>query len=652
MKNTSLIIAASLFALASCSPSAKLAKKADKKFKEEAAYNEAAELYKQVLAAKPSNPGSVNAMIAESYRLSNRPALAVPYYKAAIDGGNKTDSIKYNYAYALKAAGQADEAKAAFASYASTGRRQKWIDRAKMEESNFGKVASLPNKTDDYEITNLAIINTTAGEYAPVISPTQDLVFTGSRGSKIFAQTGTPFTDLYKVKMADFAGDSARTGTLPTALDKVNTSESHEASATFSKDGKIMIFARSNDGSRKGPTDVDLYISKLGTDGAYGEPELLSVSNPTAWDACPALSADGKTLYFASNREGGKGGIDIYRSTMDANSRWGKPTNLGESINTAGDEMFPSVGEDSKLYFASDGHPGFGNLDVFVATKDKEKGTTVENLGMPINSKADDFGIVMKNAYEGYFTSNREGGKGDDDIYYYKNVVAEPKFVKFFSKGNITGVASGTNTGALAGAKVKLMDATGAAVAETTTDEQGNFSFPLEENKNYSVLIEKAGFFTKRDNITTNGKRPTNRELKQKETTIDLAYNNSLDKIKLQEAIEIQNIYYDYDKSDIRADAATELDKMATMLKDNPSINIELSSHTDDRGDNKYNQKLSQKRAESAVAYVVSQGIEGKRITAKGYGEEKPIVKGAKTEPEWEQNRRTEFKVTKITKAQ
>jgi outer membrane protein OmpA-like peptidoglycan-associated protein len=440
-------------------------------------------------------------------------------------------------------------------------------------------------------------------------------------------------------------------GITPNPVAKVNTDDRHEASATYSKDGKLMVFARSNDGSRKGPTDVDLYQSKLGPDGNWSDPELLSVSSLTAWDASPALSPDGKTLYFSSNREGGKGGNDLYRSTLDANGRWGKPTNLGETINTAGDEMFPYVTEDGKLYFASDGQAGFGGLDLFVATRNKEEGTKVENLGMPINSKADDFGIVYKNAYEGYLSSNREGGKGDDDIYYFKNLIAEPKIVRYNVKGTISGKNNGADEGALGGAHVKITDAAGQPVADATTDPQGNFNFMAEEDKTFNFMIEHEGYFAKRDNFSTSGKRPPLRELKNKENTVDLTYGNALDKIKLEQTIVIENIYYDYDKSDIRPDAATELDKVVTMLTDNPAISIELSSHTDSRGDDSYNKDLSQARAESAVAYIVSKGVDKNRIYAKGYGETKPIIANASTDDEFQKNRRTEFKVTKIARA-
>lgn len=638
-----LTAAVAIGLLASCGGAKQ---QADKLFKEEAAYNEAAELYKKVLAdgKAGSKAAEINAQIAECYRMSNRPAAAVPYYKAAVDAGNKTDSIKYYYAVSSKDAGDLDAAKALFADYATSGRRQKWVERAKLEEKNIAKMPELKGKGSEYEVSNVDGINTPSAEYGPLlVSNGEEMAFTATRASKIYKQNGLPFSDVYHVKLSDLGSG---TPVNPTAYDKFNTDDRHEASVTFSKDGKMAVFARSNDGSRKGATDIDLYFSKMDKEGNWSSPEMLSISSATAWDACPALSPDGKSLYFASNREGGKGGIDIYRSSLDANGKWGKVTNLGSDINTAGDEMFPYITEDGKLYFSSDGQAGFGGLDLFVATRGQDKTTTVENLGQPMNSKADDFSITFKNNYEGYFTSNRDGGKGDDDIYYFKNTLLEPKIVRLTVAGTLNGSAKGVAEGALAGAKVRLQE-DGKPAGETVTDAEGKFSLPVAEDKNYTILIEKDGYFTKRDAISTSGKVPPRKELK-KENDIAVPYNNTLEKIIRNVAIVVENIYYDYNKSDIRPDAALELDKIVTLLNDNPNITIELSSHTDARGDEKFNQKLSQARAEAAVKYIESKGIADARISAKGYGKSRPIVKNATTEEEHQKNRRTEFKVTKI----
>ena len=213
-----------------------------------------------------------------------------------------------------------------------------------------------------------------------------------------------------------------------------------------------MILARGNNGKRKGGLDVDLYISRLGENNAWSQPLRLPISDSLAWDGSPAFSADGKTLYFASNRAGGAGGIDLYRTSIDASGRFSRPVNMGRDINTPGDEMFPYVGPDAKLYFASDGHPGLGKLDVFVATRSGGV-TRVENMGQPINSPADDFGLIYTEPAKGFMASNRGGGKGDDDIYFFQEgpapdtttIVVQtpppanaPKTVRYFIAGTVS----------------------------------------------------------------------------------------------------------------------------------------------------------------------------------------------------------------------
>jgi hypothetical protein len=195
---------------------------------------------------------------------------------------------------------------------------------------------------------------------------------------------------------------------------------------------------------------------------------------------------------------------------------------------------------------------------------------------------------------------------------------------------------------------IKLLDDKGAVVAETTTDAEGNFTFPMEPSKNYVFYVEKEQYYTKRDPFSTIGKSPAYEDLTAKETNIDLNHKLVLDKIKLQQTFVVENINYDYDKWDIRPDAALELDKIVMFLQDNPTISIELSSHTDSRGDDKYNMNLSQKRAESSKKYMISKSIKPERIASKGYGESKPLIMDAATEEDFQKNRRTEFKVTKV----
>jgi len=612
-------------------------KSADKLFKQKGEYETALQEYKKILESA-TNKAYVNAQIGECYRLSNRIAEAAPFYKAALDLNYKADSILFQYAFALKASGNYNDAKAAFKNYSSHGGKPARVDRSLKEVDNLNKIDELMKKKFWYEISNLETVNSPGSEFGPVLFEDQ-VYFASTKGtSAVYGATGTPFTNIFSFKVG---GDATAIKELPT----INQAGRHEASPTFSKDGKMMIFARSNDGNRKTHREVCLYMSRNnGT--AWSEPELMSINDVDFWNGAPCLSPDGKSLYFASNRKGGKGGLDIYRSKLDESGKWGKPSNLGESINTAGDESFPMITEDGKLYFSSDGQPTIGGLDIFVASK-KGDNTIVENLGTGINTVNDDFGLTLKTPTEGYFSSNRAGGKGDDDIYYFRDGKNDPRIVKFNTSGQLLSRIDKAETPA-GGMNVKLLDDKGAVVGETTTDAEGKFTFPMEPSKNYVFYVEKEQYLTLRQPFSTVGKAPAYEELTQKETTIDLTSKLVMDKIKLQQTFVVENINYDYDKSDIRPDAALELDKIVQFLQDNPTITIELSSHTDSRGDDTYNLKLSQKRAETSKAYIVSKGVKAIRITSIGYGETKPLIVDAATEEDFQKNRRTEFKVIKV----
>lgn len=613
-------------------------KSADKKFKQKGEYETALQEYKKALETG-TNKAYINAQIGECYRLSNRLSEAAPFYKAAIDLNYKADSILFQYPFALKAAGNYDEAKKGFQDYVSNGGKPARVERANREIDNINKIADLQKKKFWYEISNLEAVNTPGSDFGPFLSD-NTLYFASTKGtSAVYGATGTPFTNLFSYKIG---GDA----TAVQEVAGVNTPLQHEAQATLSKDGKTMIFARSNDGSRKKHKEVCLYSSRF-NGSTWSEPELLTINDVEAWNGAPSLSPDGKTLYFASNRRGTKGGLDLYRSKMDENGKWGKVSNLGESINTAGDETFPMITEDGKLYFSSDGHPSLGGLDLFVATK-KGESTIVENLGTGINTVSDDFGLTMKSATEGYFSSNRAGGKGDDDIYYFRDGKNDPRVVKF----NTTGQAfskddKGVET-LMANTNIKLLDDKGATVAETTSDADGKFVFPMEPSKNYVIYVEKEQYYTKREPFSTVGKSPAYEDLTQKETVIDLTTKLVLNKIKLKETFVVENINWDYDKAEVRPDAGLELDKIIQFLQDNPTISIELSSHTDSRGDDKYNMKLSQKRAEASKAFMISKGIKSERVNSKGYGESVPLIMDAATEEDFQKNRRTEFKVIKV----
>lgn len=474
-------------------------------------------------------------------------------------------------------------------------------------------------------------------------------------------------------------------------------------------------------------------------DDKWSEPQPINLNSTEYSIGHPAISGDGKTLYFVSDMPGGYGGTDIYKSKIDSTGSWGQPINLGESINTAANEMFPFVWQDQYLYFASNGHGGLGGLDIFGLKLQDSEASVPVNLGVPINSSLDDFSLIVdETGTAGFLSSNREGSKNQDDIYKFNSsvsLIADYKLVgsvidseEHFPLSNSTVTLSGdTNSkssvstndagqyqfsikpnktyllevsrkGYISKSKelisqkndsnkwvvkfelLKVYDFglkgvivesdqdrpldsvsvhfidnfTGKVVLDTITSKAGEFYLSLNDKKlndrvSFQIKIEKEGFLSK--TLTFN------REL-DKPGILDLSENLdlALDKIEvgadIGKLIDIQPIYFDLGKSEIRKDAAKELDKIVEVMKANPKMVIELGSHTDARGSDAFNLRLSDKRAKASAAYIVSQGIDEDRISGKGYGETQLINDCGNgvncSEEEHQLNRRTEFKVLKF----
>lgn len=638
-------------------------------------YNPALAQFQKVADKPGLDAARLNYYTAESYRLSNRIAEAAPFYQKAIEAGTTASGItdtdvRLNYAYALKAQGKYGDALGQLQQYADSRPASKInAERALREIETLKAIDVIGQKQAAYQLKNVGPLNTPGAEFAPVVRG-EDLIFTASRKDIVYKNNGQGMLGLYKTKLNQKPDETGNGPELFSA--SVFSGNVNEGTPAFSKDGKAMVFARGNTGKRKGGLDVDLYLSRADEKGNWGEPLRLPVSDSTAWDGSPAFSADGRTLYFASNRAGGAGGIDLYRTNIDASGRFSRPVNMGRDINTPGDEMFPYVAPDAKLYFASDGHPGLGKLDVFVATRSQGV-IRVENLGQPINSPGDDFGLIFMEPGKGFMASNRAGGKGDDDIYFFDDnrqptdstTIAQrdpkkpgdptnpndpatpgsPKTVRYFIAGTVA--ANETTPVLLDSASVKIYDAaTEQPVAEVVTGQPGTFGkYPLQPGKEYTILVQRTGYLTKREPFTMQGRSIPEIFLKKAETDTTFTVAILLDREEVGKKFVLDNIYYDLDKFNIRPDAAAELDKLITILKDNPTLRIELSSHTDVRSADAYNLKLSQNRARSAVDYVVSKGIDQTRLVARGYGETQLIVKNAVTEEEHQRNRRTEFKI-------
>lgn len=602
--------------------------------------------------------GEANYMIAESFRRSNRIQDAEPYYKKALSSKVEAEDASFYYGFAMKAAGNYEGAKAQFEDYASKGTNFDFINRAKAEVENLKVLSSIAQKKNFYKVENVEKLNTSSAEYSPFfLNKSNKLYFTSAReAGKVYNATGTGFTDIYEYV---FDGGEKFSGQANHMPEIINTKNAHESSAIFSKDGKTMIFSRGNDGSKKGRQNVDIFSSTLEKDGTWSEPVMLAISDPNAWDSSPALSADGKTLYFSSDRESAdaKGGSDIYKSTKNTKGEWGNVKNFGSPVNTRGNDMYPYETVNGDLFFSSDGHPSFGSLDLFALRKKKDS-TFVENLGKPLNSSYDDFAMAFKDTVVGYFCSNRPDGKGDDDVYEFTDY-SKIRIAHYILEGTTFGIDRTNKEYQLDSVEIKIVNAKGDTIF-TTLSKDGKFKTELEPEQVYTIIPHKHEYFNKKENavkFSLIGKKVPFAKLQPGENEFKFTAKTLIRKIEIDVIITIDNIYYDFNKAVIRSDAAVQLDSMVMFLIENPEILVELGSHSDARGSADYNRKLSQRRADAAVNYIINHGVESTRIIAKGYGEDKPkylekdIMKlPTKEEQEvlHQSNRRTEFRITGI----
>ena len=409
----------------------------------------------------------------------------------------------------------------------------------------------------------------------------------------------------------------------------------HDGPAVISADGRTMYFTRSDyyrfrlNKDEAGTSHLMLFRAELAPDGRWGKVSSFAYNGEDFSAGHAALSADGALLYYISDMPGGFGGTDLYACERTADG-WGYPRNLGPTVNTAANEMFPSLHGDT-LYFASNGHRGLGGLDVFRSFRQDGEWSPPQNLNYPISTAHDDFALVMLDGGNGYLSSNRSGRDG-----IYRFTQHAPTLTLNIS------VFDELDGSPMANAEVKLLEPLNPEPVTLFTNEDGQVSFPLTVDKLYEVLASKDGVFTERRTVDTRGQR------------LSRNYDEDfrLQRVVLDKPIVIENIYYDYDRWEIRPDAAVELDKVAQLFIDNPGLSFELGSHTDSRASDTYNLLLSDMRARSAMDYLIRKGVPAERITARGYGESMLVNRCADdvdcAEHEHQANRRTEFKVTKV----
>lgn len=612
--------------------------KADKKFDSEA-YVSAIQIYER-LANKGMGSEQIYEKLGDANYFNANYVQAEQWYTKRYElKGTFPKEFLYRYAQSLKSAGKNDQAKQIMAQYAKenpTQLRTKSQIQAKAQES-------IKKGSDVFTITNLNT-NSKYSDYSSSIKG-DTLLFASARpkaiGNQIYARTGQPFTNLYyAVKQAD--GNYSK----PALYSKNTFSIFHEASPVFTKDGKSMYYTQNElkENNQKKVVNGRYKIYK----SAYqnGKWNNIGVQDIFAKDSArvahPALSPDGKTLYFASDARGTYGQSDLFKVTINEDGSYTAPENLGTNINTEGRESYPFVTKDNILLFASDGHPGQGGFDIF-ALDLNQKGASPVHLKAPLNSAFDDFGLNWdRQTNNGVFTSNRPEGQGDDDLYLFTNT---KPFFEFDYNARIIGKVLDKNTNLpLANAVVVLYNNNGKELARTTTNDTGDFVFDkVLSNATYTTQASKETYST---NDTRLSLALYEREVA---TTIPLDQDQYklAQGLDLAKALSLRHIYFDLDKSNIRKDAKVELEKIVEVLTQNPTIKIEIGSHTDSRQSKAYNQALSQRRAKSTLDYIVQRGINKNRLTAKGYGETQLVNNCADgvscSEAEHQLNRRSTF---------
>jgi len=562
---------------------------------------------------------------------------------------NQESEYCYRYAQSLKAIGRNDKANQMLEIFQQKAGND---SRGKLFEKNKNYLEQIKANSGRYKIED-AGINSKYSDYGSALYGNK-LVFssardTGSLGQRKHTWTDQHFTNLYSSDL----GEEMTPGKVNKFSKKVN-SKFNESTPVFTKDGKTMYFTRNNylDG-KKGKDGKDITFVKIYKASFENEKwdkiSELPFNSDAYSTAHPTLSSDEKTMYFASDMPGTLGQSDIFKVKINQDGSFGTPQNLGNEINTEGRETFPVMTDENELYFASDGHPGLGGLDVFVSKLGNDGGIgEIQNLGDGVNSPKDDFAyLIDTKSRRGFVTSNRDGGQGYDDIYKFLETRKLLCLQELY--GTVTDLG---NSQLLPDAKISLFDGEFKLINTTVTDANGNYSFAVECGKNYNVRAAKPDYMTKEQKIAIpaqNGR--TNLNFALEKEVCKVAVGDDLGK-----CFGIKMIYFDLDKYNIRTEAALDLEKILDVLNQNPTMKLDIRSHTDCRQTIKYNQKLSDNRAKSTIAWLVKNGIASDRLTGRGYGESQlvndcgcePTNQSNCTEEQHQMNRRSEFIITAL----
>lgn len=610
---------------------------------QEMAYSDAIISFEKAVDKGFGSP-KVYAELADSYYFNANYQASAKWYQLLFRNADNNSKIHYfRYAQTLKSIGREQDSAELLRKMDS-----EFVIRNRYTSKEFYG-SSERNKTQNsgrYNI-KLASFNSKLSDFGPsyygdkiVFASARD---TGTVFKRNHSWTNHSFTDLYVVD-PDSLNDK------PIKLSKSINATLNESTAIFTKDGLTAYFTRNNfDQNKRGTNDDKVTLLKIYKAVKMDQEWRIVGPLPFCSEhfnvAHPALSFDEKTMYFASDQPGGFGQSDLYRVPINNDGSFGRPQNLGENINTLGRETFPFISQNNELYFASDGHDGFGGLDIFVSsvTGDFEI-STPQNVGKPVNSTVDDFGFIMSETTKtGYFTSNRANGIGMDDIYQFEELISMP--CETVLEGTIV---VGNQADLELNIGITLLDAKRGKIATTSADAQGRYRFIVDCQKEYTIEFTSDGFNSQEISVQTSVSNVT---LLQK-ITVQKEQSGFKMGDDLAKSLSLLPIYFDVGKWEIREDAAIELAKIKTVLMQNPLVTITIKSHTDSRDTDENNLILSNKRAKATLEWFVENGIEAIRLSGKGYGETQLLNNCSDaipcTEEEHQLNRRSEFIVTGI----
>ena len=565
-------------------------------------YYDASNTYRKIynkLTKREERPlrGEVAFKMGECYRRLNMSARAAAAYQNAIRYHYPDSMAIFYMAQAQQAEGKYAQAIKNYEEFLALKPKFRLAEDGVRGCRNALKLRENPTR---YTVRNAKLFNSRRADFCPQFldGNFDQLYFTSSTekatGTKKSEITGTKQCDVFFSKL-DEAGNWQR----PEPVEGELNTEFDEGVTAFSPDGSTMYLARARREPNSG-TSVEIYTSQR-SEAKWSAPVKYEITADTlSAYGDPAVSPDGTYLYFSSDMPGGYGGKDIWR--INLKERVGTLENLGDVINTAGDERFPYIRTDSVMYFSSNGHPGMGGLDLFKATKTPSGGWNVENMGVPMNSPGDDFGITFGKDESGFFSSNRNDARGYDHIY---------SFVKPDLKITISGYVLDRDEEPVPNAVIRIVGNDGSNQKAVGKDD-GTFQFNLQRGVKYVMMAGAKGYL--------NGKQ----EFESDTLEQDAEYGVDFILAAMHKPQVVENIFYDFDKATLRPESKKALDEMAQMLKDNPHVAIEMASHTDRMGSDKYNEGLSQRRAQSVVDYLVAAGVERERLQPHGYGESRP----------------------------